>query len=86
MPQKPTRDKARKKLIAAEEANLRAEIERMQAELAGLTAGLPIEPSKELDTDIRERIIAMQNIEQKRADQNALLLAAGAGALLLVAG
>jgi hypothetical protein len=79
-------DKAREKLIAAEESRLRAEIEAMQAELAALTKGLPIEPSKELDTDIRERIIAMQDIERKRADQNALLLAAGAGALLLMAG
>jgi len=80
-------DKAKEKLIAAEEARLREEILVMQAELAKLLPpGTPIMPSLELDADVRARIIAMQEIEQKRADQNALLLAAGAGALLLVAG
>jgi hypothetical protein len=78
--------KAREKIERENEARIRAEIQKMQAELAALTKGIPIEPSEDLAQDVRERIIAMQDIEQKRADQNALFLAAGAGALFLMAG
>lgn len=80
-------DKAKEKLIAAEEARLREEIIAMQAELAKLLPpGTPIIPSQDLDADVRARIIAMQDIERKRAAQNTMLLAAGAGALFLMAG
>lgn len=80
-------DKAKRELIAAEEARLIEEIKMMQAELAKLVPpGTPIMPSQDLDADVRARIIAMQEIERKRADQNMMLLAVGAGALLLVAG
>ena len=59
----------------------------MQAELAKLVPpGTPITPSDQLDADVRARIIAMQDIERKRAAQNTMLLAGGAavGALLLL--
>lgn len=80
-------DRAKAKLIAAEEARLKAEIQAMQAELAKLVPpGTPIIPSKDLDADVRARIIAMQNIEREREQQMTMLLAGGAavGALLLL--
>ena len=78
-------ERAKKKLIAAEEARLKEEIERMQAELAKLVPpGTPIIPSADLDADVRARIIAMQDIERQRANQSMWLFAAGAGALMLM--
>ncbi len=80
-------DKAKEKLIAAEEARLIAEIKEMQAELAKLVPpGTPIMPSDDLDADVRARIIAMQEIERQRENQNTMLLAlaAGAGAFMLM--
>jgi len=78
-------DRAKKKLIEAEEARLKEEIERMQAELAKLVPpGTPIIPSADLDADVRARIIAMQDIERQRANQSMWLFAAGAGAVMLM--
>lgn len=80
-------DKAKRELIAAEEARLKAEIEAMQAELAKLVPpGTPIMPSDALDADVRARIIALQEIERQRQNQNTMLLAlaAGAGAFMMM--
>lgn len=79
-------DKAKEKLIAAEEARLKAEIQAMQAELAKLVPpGTPIIPSDQLDADVRARIIAMQNIERQREQQMMLLVGGAAvGAMLLL--
>jgi hypothetical protein len=74
-----------RQLTKKEEAQLRAEIEQMQRELAQyIPPGTPVAPSPELDPAIQQRIAQMQALE-KQDNQNLLLMgAAGIGALLLL--
>lgn len=77
--------KMRDKLIAAEESRLRAEIEAMQRELAGLVNEDDVMPALELDPDVRAKILEMQAIErQRKQNQGLLALAVGAGALMVM--
>lgn len=79
--------KMQEELIKKEEAELRAEIERMQRELAAIIPpGTPIMPSPELSNDVRARIAAMQNIERQRGQQNMILMALAAGGVFLAFG
>jgi len=77
--------KMQEKIIAAEEARLRAEIETMQRELAGLVNEGDVMPSFDLDPEIRAKLLQMQQIERQRKQNLTLLaLAGGAGALMLM--
>ncbi len=77
--------KMRDKLIAAEEERLRAEIEAMQRELAGLVNEDDVMPSFELDPDVRAKILEMQAVERARKQNQTLVaLAIGAGAIMVM--
>lgn len=78
-------DKMRDKMIAAEESRLRAEIEAMQRELAGLVNEGDVMPSLDLDPAVRAKILEMQAIErQRKQNQGLLALAAGAGLIMVM--
>lgn len=79
--------KAAEKAQAEQDAIMRAEIERMQAELAALvSAQTPVMPAPEIDAPVRDKLIEMQNIERQRAQQNMLLLAGGAAVAFVALG
>ncbi len=78
-------EKMRDKIIAAEESRLRAEIEAMQRELAGLVNEGDVMPSLDLDPDVRAKIMEMQAIErQRKQNQTLVALALGAGAIMVM--
>ncbi len=79
--------KAQEKYEKEQEAIMRAEIERMQRELAALvSAQTPVMPAPEIDAPVRDKLIEMQNIERQRAQQNMIMLAVGGGAALMLLG
>lgn len=73
---KTVNEKIADEMVKKEEAKIRAEIEAMQRELAGiLPAGIPIGPSPNLPQNMRERISQMQAIEKDRERNTLTLLA-----------
>lgn len=79
--------RAQEKYEKEQEAMMRAEIEKMQAELAALvSANTPIAPAPEIDAPVRDKIIEMQNIEKQRATNTMIMLAVGGGAAMLMLG
>jgi len=80
-----------KKYSQKEEAQMAAEIAKIQAEIARLqllAPDTPIEPSPELAEPIRQKIIEIQNVERERqADTSGVaVLALAVPAVLLLAG